>query len=142
MKIISNKTTILTSVLMLSTISPVSYAENMQVPGTIPIQHEGRATYVTGGIGDEERDMLDSVRHEYNLHIMNSSKQGEFMDNTKIKIYDTAGNEVLSTSAGPLLFANLPAGKYALTAENGGNTKRKNVIISSTHETNTNLVWN
>lgn len=142
MKTISNKITVMTSVLMLSTISPVSYADNVKVPGTIPIQQEGRATYVTGGIGDEERDMLDSVRHEYNLHIMSASKDGEFMGNTKIKIYDSAGNEVINTSAGPLLYANLPAGRYAITAENGGSTKHKNIRISSNHETNTNLVWN
>ena len=134
------KITTTTAILMLSTIS-VSYADNMRIPGTIPIQQEGRATYVTGGIGDEERDMLDSVRHEYNLHIMNSSKKGEFTSDTNLAIYDNKGNQIINTAAGPLFYANLPAGKYTISAENEGSTQRKNINISSNHATNTNLVW-
>ena len=33
-------------------------------------QQEGDITYVTGGIGDEERTAMRSVQHDYNLHVL------------------------------------------------------------------------
>ena len=63
--------------------------------------HAGNVTYVTGGIGDEERSALNSMKSSYNLHITSASKSGEFAGNTHIIVRDRQGNPVVNASAGP-----------------------------------------
>lgn len=154
-KISATKIAAITSILLISATSS-SYAGNRtsnwdrdnmhqtRFSDEMQVQRQGNVAYVTGGIGDEERNMLHSVRHEYNLRILNSSKRGEFMGDTNIAIYDSRGHEIVNANdAGPLLYARLPAGRYSITAENDdGDTQTRNIRVSSDHATRTHLVWN
>src|SRR5689334_11347717 len=61
-------------------------------------QQEGSVTYITGGIGDEERDALRAVSRDYNLHVMSASTSGAFAGQTQIIIRSRQGEEVVDES--------------------------------------------
>lgn len=105
-------------------------------------QTEGDIVYLTGGIGDNELDELEATKSQYNLHITNTAKEGAYVSDTAIIIYDRANTEVLNTNAGPLLYVNLPAGRYTISAEYQGVVQTKKVTIGRNKASDIHLVWN
>ncbi len=93
-----------------------------------PTQVNG-ITYITGGIGDEERAKLESEKHNYNLHITSAGKAGEYVGDTRIVIRDRKGNELLNVSSGPLFYVQLPAGAYTIEARSDGETQERRVTV-------------
>ena len=83
------------------------------------------AAYITGGVGEDEALAFQSVRGQYNLHLIVTSKTGGFLADIPIKIVDGKNQVVLdATTDGPYLFAKLPAGRYQIIAGNAGAQKR------------------
>ena len=110
-------------------------------PSTIEPQQQNNISFMTGGIGDEERDALNEAKGRYNLHVMSSSRDGAFTGDTKLSIQDRKGNTLVTADAGPLFYAQLPAGKYTLTAENNGNQQTKPLTIGKNGSSNVHLLW-
>lgn len=71
-------------------------------------------SYVTGGIGLDEREALLQARPDYNLRLSFAQKQsGEFVADVTVTILDSKGNSVFTASGtGPLFYANLAPGRY------------------------------
>lgn len=96
--------------------------------GAIPalpldIMTNGNVTYVTGGIGDEEMEMLKSRENDFNVHLLLTSTHGEYIGGVMVRVLNEQGQEVLTANdAGPYLYVKLPPGKYTLegTATQGG----------------------
>ena len=80
-------------------------------------------------IGQRDNDALRAERHEYVLHIVNANTDGEFAGDVKIILLDSKGYELLNVDAGPLLYANLPAGKYTVLAIDDGRTQIKSITL-------------
>ena len=105
-----------------------------------PMQ-SGEIRYVTGGIGDEERNAMQAMENEYDLHIMSATRNGSFAGDTQIKISSSKGTELLTTVAGPLFYADLPNGKYIVEALHDGATRRQNVTITHGKASKVHLSW-
>lgn len=96
--------------------------------GAIPalpldIMTNGNVMYVTGGIGDEELEMLKAHDNEFNVHLLLSASSGEYIGGVMVRVLNEAGAEVVTVNdAGPYLYLKLPPGKYTLegTATQGG----------------------
>jgi hypothetical protein len=86
-------------------------------------------TYITGGIGDEERQELESTKHNYNLHITSASSDGAYVGNAHIVIHDGKGNELLDVQSGPIFYAQLPAGKYTVEERRENNIQKKRILV-------------
>lgn len=91
----------------------------------LPIQPmiAGEVKFVTGGIGDEELDMLKSVEQEYNVQLLLTATKGEFISEAVVHMMDDAGNKLLAINhVGPYLYMALKPGKYHIevTAKRGG----------------------
>jgi len=103
-----------------------------------PQSHAG-ITYVSGGVGMEERDALRAIAINYNLKLVFTLKgSGEYITGIKISIFDAKKAKILETdSDGPWFLASLPAGKYKVHAEMDGKRlnrsfavgKRGNVVL-------------
>jgi hypothetical protein len=93
-----------------------------------PVQ-AGAITYVTGGIGDEERNYLHSVAGNYNLHVSNASHDGAFIGDTHIVLHNRKGDVLLDANAGPLFLAQLPPGSYVVEVTHDGQVKTKTIRI-------------
>jgi hypothetical protein len=122
-------------------LSSAAYALYSQAEERLQVQEQGDVAYVTGGIGDEERAELGSMQRDFNLQVMNSGRDGAFTNDTQFAIHDRAGNEVLATQSGPLLYVQLPPGRYHITAENNGKRQQKDVRISQSKISQLHLVW-
>jgi len=98
---------------------------------TIVPQHRvGGIAFVTGGVGDEETNYLNSVKKDYNLHVLSAEKAGAYVDNTTLSIYNKRGEEVFNSKIDPLFYAKLDPGVYTLKAVSGGEEKAKKVSVS------------
>lgn len=81
--------------------------------------------FLSGGVGQREREILKEMGKDYSLKVIFSNKMGEYLADVVVKILDQDENTILITvSNGPWLFVDLPAGIYNLEASFGGDRKR------------------
>ena len=106
-------------------------------------KHEGNITYITGGIGERETEALRAERSKYDLRVINSGKEGEFLGEAHLVIRDAQKKEILNTSVGPLFYANLPDGKYVVEVENReeAKTEKQSVDVKSGKQATLRFVW-
>lgn len=93
-----------------------------------PVQTSAIA-YITGGIGDEEREAMDAVKTNYNLHLTSAMATGSFVSGTRLKITGGKKNVVLDTAIGPIFYAKLAAGTYTLEGFFEGQTRNETVLV-------------
>jgi hypothetical protein len=99
--------------------------------------------YRSGGVGKGERDALLLVTKRYSLKIVLAAKGDRaFVYDAKIRMLDASGKPVVEADdAGPLFFANLPAGKYKVVATAYGQTKEQTVTVSAGKQTAISFTW-
>jgi hypothetical protein len=128
------------SILMLSCIifGSATFADD----SVIQPQSQGDITFVSGGIGIDEREALDATRANYNLSLLFSEQSGDYLSDVKVRITDVSGNTVLDTVAnGPKLFAKLKHGSYTVTVEAKGQEFHKTVTVKNTQQPAVSFVW-
>ncbi|WP_411726992.1 carboxypeptidase-like regulatory domain-containing protein [Methyloglobulus sp.] len=113
-------------------------AESMIKPQT-----QGEVTFVSGGVGSDERDAMQAIRSDYNLSLLFSLQStGEYLSDVKVSITDSSGNTFLETvSDGPMLFAKLKPGRYNVTVELNGQVAHKKAIIVGNKRTSLSFIW-
>lgn len=89
-------------------------------------QDDHGTDYVTGGIGSEEVDAMESFKKQFNLYFLFSEgKVGRVIDDINISITDSKNQTVFALEhAAPRLLLNLPSGKYQATASYLGSEQR------------------
>lgn len=104
----------------------------------IELGYEGHSSddvsYVTGGIGKDERTAIEASKADYNLYVLSASTSGEFVGDTRVVITRTGAaetEEVLNVESGPLLYVRLPAGSYKLVASLGDVTKEQTFTVNA-----------
>jgi hypothetical protein len=99
--------------------------------------------YRSGGVGKEERDALLLVTKRYTLKVVLAAKGDRaFVYDAQIRVLDARGNAVVeATDAGPLFFANLPPGKYKVSATAYGKTKEQSVAVTAGKQTAISFTW-
>lgn len=106
------------------------------------VMRQGDVTYMTGGVGLEERDAMKTVAKDYNLYISNANKYGKFTADVTVVIKDKNGKEVFtSNEVGPLLYVKLPAGSYTIEAKSGDEGMTRKVSVGEKKGTNVHFVW-
>jgi hypothetical protein len=121
-------------------------------PKEIPLidtEYEGRSsddvTYVTGGVGKDERDAIEAGKADYNLYVTSAAASGEFVGDTRVIITRKTADEVeevVNVESGPLLYVRLPAGSYMLVAELGEQKKEQKLVVNAQGKAQTvRLTW-
>jgi hypothetical protein len=106
-------------------------------------QKQGDIAFVSGGVGADENQALDSVQSEYNLHMLFAVKgTGEYASDIKVKILDANGKTVLDTvSSGPRLFVKVPTGRYKIVADKDGHSIEETVSAPAKHWKLASFYW-
>jgi hypothetical protein len=109
-------------------------AGDMPAPRT-----EGAITYLSGGVGQNEADAIKHVAGYYPLELeflLKASPKDEYLSGVKVRIRDANQKLVLNVTAeGPFLLANLPAGKYTVSAERNGQVEMRAVnVVHDRHQ--------
>lgn len=96
------------------------------------LQHHGDVPYVTGGVGEEEREAVHDLaqREGLDLQLVLTTPQGSFMSDVNVRIMDAEGELVLEvTSLGPWIFTTLPAGNYEVEADFPAGTLEDELVV-------------
>ncbi|HKO89348.1 MAG TPA: carboxypeptidase regulatory-like domain-containing protein [Burkholderiales bacterium] len=92
-------------------------------------QQQGNVSYVTGGIGLEEREALVTNTSDFNLKVVNAIPGGAYVSDTTVSVVNATGQEVLRTTLdGPWLIAKLPPGKYTISASDLSRTAQARTV--------------
>ena len=99
-------------------------------------------SYLSGGIGEEERETLTQLGQAYPLKLIFADTSGHYLSDVAVGILNERGQEVLAAvSQGPWFFANLPAGRYHVLAMAQGETREQVVQVSPQHQARLAFAW-
>jgi hypothetical protein len=106
-------------------------------------QTQGDVVFVSGGIGSDEQNALQTVRADYNLSLLFSVRgTGEYLSDIKVSITDSRGNMILETiSEGPMLLAQLKPGRYTVIADLEGQTAQRTAVVGNKRRTSISFIW-
>lgn len=84
----------------------------------IKVSNYGDISYISGGIGIENRRSILQQGDSYNLKLEFAMEGGAFLTDIVVRLHDLkTGKLVLEAeSLGPILFAQVPVGSYRITA--------------------------
>jgi hypothetical protein len=104
---------------------------------------EGGITFISGGVGMDERETLKKVESDYNLRLLFAAKDsGEFVAGVQVTIRDAKGKTVLdAVSDGPRFFAKLTPGSYRVTVLHNGTPMTRAVKISPKRSVSQAFYW-
>jgi hypothetical protein len=101
---------------------------------------QGNVTYLSGGIGVDEADVLRQQSASYPLTLEMATAaggpRGAYISDARVDIRDSSGKQVLSTTTeGPLMLLRLPSGTYTVDVDWHGTQRRKTVaVVSDRHQ--------
>jgi hypothetical protein len=106
-----------------------------------PIPRDG-ITFVSGGIGLDAKERLQAQSGDYNLRLIFTLAEGNYLADVDVALSDARGNRILQhTADGPFFMAKLPAGQYTVTATYAGKTQTRRVNVGSRGLHTTYLRW-
>jgi hypothetical protein len=111
---------------------------------SLEVNQNGTMPFVSGGVGDDERQQIERLSPGYPLQLLFATKgsPNEFLADIKVQIIDKDGKVVLdAVSQGPFLLAKIPAGKYSISADNEGVVKRQTIQIAGAKSQRVVFVW-
>jgi len=96
------------------------------------VQTSGGVSYVSGGIGTDSTDRLNSIAGDFNLKLVFATNSGNYVSGVRVAIADAAGKTVLDTiSEGPWFLTRVPAGNYQVVATFAGNAVIRQVPVGA-----------
>lgn len=106
-------------------------------------QEQNGIAYLSGGIGEDESKAIQQTTG-YNLHMTFSvGSLNEYIPDVTLVIEKAKGQPVLTLdNAGPLVYVQLPAGKYTVTATRNGEVRHDVADIGSGAARNLVFHWN
>jgi hypothetical protein len=100
-------------------------------PGQIVALNDNLYVVASGGIGDEERSALESQAGRYSTRMTFSESNGQYVVADHVRLFKR-GTEVMSVNnAGPLVYAQIPPGQYALTVDYKGVSQTRNITVGA-----------
>lgn len=107
---------------------------NAYAQDTLERQHQGNITWMSGGIGSDEVEILQEARADFNLRLL-FAVQGtrDYLADVGIRLQDSHGQPVFSAnSRGPRMLLQVPPGSYKLTAAYRGKDISRDVTVPVT----------
>ncbi|MEJ5357943.1 MAG: carboxypeptidase-like regulatory domain-containing protein [Desulfobacterales bacterium] len=88
--------------------------------------------FLSGGVGKDERDAMKQHAKAFNTHLVFADSSGKFLSAVAVRITDAKGKAVLETTTqGPWLYANLPAGSYDVAAVFQGKEQKRRIQVGA-----------
>jgi len=100
--------------------------------------------FMSGGVGSAERDAIMEEAKPYNLALTFAARSGQYLSDVRVLITDQQSKEIVdTTTAGPLFYAELPGGRYNITASyNGRSEEIKGLLIPNGGQVSRLFHWN
>jgi hypothetical protein len=106
-------------------------------------QEQNGIAYLSGGIGEDESRAIQQTTG-YNLHMtFSTGAHNKYVPDVDVLIQKVPGQAVLTLNqAGPLVYAQLPPGKYTVVATRNGEERRDTTDVGSGTARNLVFHWN
>jgi len=106
-------------------------------------QDQNGVAYLSGGIGEDEAKAIQHATG-YNLHMTFSiGVENKYVPDVDVVIHNAQAQTVLTlTQAGPLVYVQLPPGKYTVAATRNGEERRDTTDVGSSAARNLVFHWN
>lgn len=106
-------------------------------------QEQNGITYLSGGVGEDEAKAIQQATG-YNLHMTFAiGPENKYVPDVDVAIQKVPGQTVLTLSdAGPLVYVQLPPGKYTVVATRNGEERRDTAEVGSGAARNLVFHWN
>ena len=118
-----------------ATPAPIDSIGSGAIPSLpLEVQASNGISFINGGIGDEE----------FNVHVMLSAKNGEFISDVSLRILDSKDAPLVAVSdAGPYFYAHMAAGTYTLeTTAANGEKKTAKITVGAKGTVKQHIVYN
>jgi hypothetical protein len=119
-----------------------SQAANLSLP---PVQSQGQAKFVTGGIGLDESEAIKKEGRSWPLLLefaQGRATHATYIGNAKIKLKDKSGNVVLEANAeGPYMLIKVAPGTYSLDATHESVTLHRDLKLEKGQNRKITLLW-
>jgi hypothetical protein len=120
----------------------VSAQEPLLSPESEQVTMIGNISYVSGGIGEDSRQRLSAFAAAFNLRLLMALTSGEYVGDVAVGIVDDKGREVLNAvSEGPIFMANLPPGRYEVSASIGGVIQKRTLAVFAERQSVVHFRW-
>jgi hypothetical protein len=111
-----------------------------------PIHMVNGVEYMSGGIGTEEAELMETVSPRWPATFefaVKDGKRADFAADVLVTVRNASGEPVLRdiVSNGPMLVARLEAGRYEVEATLGGRTLKQQVDVVQGSASRTVFVW-
>lgn len=94
------------------------------------------AAVISGGVGEESRERLKAREHEFNLKLVFTLIEGNYLADVRVVVRNAAGQVVVEHIAdGPFVLARLAPGSYTVTAAYGGQPQTRTIRVSDRLQT-------
>jgi hypothetical protein len=106
-------------------------------------QEQNGITYLSGGVGEDESKAIQQATG-YNLHMTFAvGADNKYIPDVDVVIQKDQGQTVLALNeAGPLVYVQLPPGKYTVVATRNGVERRETADIGAGATRNLVFHWN
>lgn len=95
-----------------------------------PAKAQGSVPYVSGGIGEAEQQRLNAMVGRFNLKLVFTLTEGNYLADVGVVLKDAAGKNVVEHVAeGPIFLAKLPAGTYSAGVTYNGKSQSRTVKV-------------
>jgi len=131
-------------VLMFPTLLPAASLDPVDSMGVqVQRQEQNGVVYLSGGIGEDEAKAIQQTTG-YNLHMtFSTGPKDEYVPDVDVVVEKAPGHAVLKLNqAGPLVYAQLPPGKYTVVATRNGVTRSDTTDVGSNSARNLVFHWN
>jgi hypothetical protein len=131
-------------VLMFPVVVPAASLEPIDGSGVqVQRQEQNGITYLSGGIGEDEAKAIQQTTG-YNLHMTFAvGADNKYIPDVEVVIEKAPGQTVLTLNdAGPLVYVQLPAGRYSVIATRNGEVRRDVAEVGSGAARNLVFHWN
>lgn len=92
---------------------------------------ESAVPFLSGGVGEDSMAELVARQSEFDLKLFLVGQSGTYLSDIRVTIIDASGKGVLmTTSEGPVLMAQLPAGTYKVKAQKNGQTLEQKITVT------------
>jgi len=127
----------------LALLMALGFSFTAQAEGPKMLYTESKIRFMNGGIGHDEVLDMRPFAKSYTLNLLFSEgKIGRATTDINLSIYNNQDALVFKlNNAGPLLYVNLPAGSYTISATNNGFKQRHQLSIEENTSQKVILNW-
>ena len=112
------------------------------MPASIQVKTYHNVPYFSGGVGEEEIDLLRQVDGAYNVKLIFAATEGNYLSDVRVLIEDSQGTKVLeAVSEGPWFYTKLPPGTYKVLAQAEGRTRQQRAQVTEQKRTQLQFYW-